>query len=542
MLKSMIYSIKLKFMSITIKNISYIHPDREILFQNISFSVSNSEKASLIGKNGSGKSTLLQIIAGNLQPSAGEVTFTYKPYYIPQHFGQYDNMTVAQALRIDKKINALQAILAGDVSEENYTLLDDDWNVEERAQAALAAWNIDHVSLDQPIEGLSGGEKTKIFLSGINIHSPEIILMDEPSNHLDRNSREQLYSFIRSTRSTVLVVSHDRTLLNLLDLTYELNRNSVEVYGGNYEFYKLQKEEKINALQAQLGDKEKELRNAKRVAQESAERRQKLDSRGEKKSLKSGTPRIMMNTLRNRAEASTSRLKDVHNEKIGGISDDLSQIRQNLPENKEMKLNFEDARLHTGKTLIEAKDINFGYTDRMLWDTPINFIIRSGDRLVIRGNNGSGKTTLLKIMLGNLEPSEGTIIRADFSYVYLDQEYSFIDNRLTVLEQIELFNSRKLLDHELKTILHRFLFPSDTWSKTCDKLSGGEKMKLVFCCLMVSNNTPDIFILDEPTNNLDILSMEIITSTIREYKGTVLVISHDDYFLDEIGVDKIIQL
>ena len=146
----------------------------------------------------------------------------------------------------------------------------------------------------------------------------------------------------------------------------------------------------------------------------------------------------------------------------------------------------------------------------------------------------------MKIITGQLQPQTGTLTRADFSYVYLNQEYSIIDDRNSVLEQVYAFNNRNLPEHEIKIILNRYLFPASEWDKSCRKLSGGEKMRLAFCCLMISNQTPDLFILDEPTNNLDIQSIEIITSMVRAYRGTILLISHDAYFIRELGIHQII--
>ena len=531
-------------MSITLNKISYIHPDRELLFRNISFSVQKGQKVALIGNNGSGKSTLLQIMAGQLQTSSGEMVFSDSLYYVPQHFGQFRGMTVAEALRIDKKLKALHEILVGDASVENFTLLDEDWNIEERSLSALSFWDMEHIRLEESMDRLSGGEKTRIFLSGISIHSPGIILMDEPTNHLDTSARKKLYNYFgTNNNATVMVVSHDRTLLNLLDLTYELNKDGIEVYGGNYEFYKTLKEEKLRALQAQVDEKEKELRKVRRTARETMERKQRADARGKQKQIKEGVPRIMIGKIKEGAELSAAKLKDVHSGKSEEISNDLRSIRQKLPVNKELKLDFDNTDLHTGKILVTAKDVNFSYDgEQPLWIEALNFQIKSGDRLAIKGANGSGKTTLLKLILGDLQPLKGSLVRADFKSLYVDQEYSLINNNLTVFEQIEQFNSQKLFEHELKTILHRYLFTSNTWDKTCDKLSGGEKMKLVFCCLMVSNNMPDMFILDEPTNNLDIQSLDIVTSTIKDYEGTVLVISHDEYFVKEIGVTYSIEL
>lgn len=236
-------------MSIAILQLTYIHTDKEILFNDLSLTVSKGQKIALIGNNGSGKSTLLQIISGQLLPSSGTVVRPDDLYYIPQHFGQYDEQTLAHALRIDRKIDALHAILNGDVSAENFNTLDDDWNIEERAQAALSSWGLDDKALSHPMHLLSGGEKTRVFLAGMELHNPSVVLLDEPTNHLDTSGRNRLYDFIQRTTSTLLVVSHDRTLLNLLTSTCELNHSSITYYGGNYEFYKEQKAFAQQALQ-----------------------------------------------------------------------------------------------------------------------------------------------------------------------------------------------------------------------------------------------------------------------------------------------------
>lgn len=324
---------------------------------------------------------------------------------------------------------------------------------------------------------------------------------------------------------------------------HELDKNGITSYGGNYDFYKEQKENAQNSLILKLEEKEKELRMTRKIAQEVAERKQKQDVRGKKANLKKGIPRIALGSFKNKAERSTSRLKDTHEEKTGMLSQDIEQLRSTLTDGQSMKLNFNSSTLHSGKILITAQNIQFEYPQQAsLWTAPMSFQIRSGERITIRGNNGSGKTTLLKLITGQLEPTEGTLNRADFKYTYIDQDYSIIGNQLTVYEQAQLFNNRHFQEHEIKTVLNRFLFPFGTWEKACENLSGGEKMRLVFCCLMISDSCPDLFILDEPTNNLDIRSIEIITSVVKDYKGTVLVISHDTYFIHEIGIERSIEL
>ena len=543
-------------MSISIQQISYIHPDKEVLFSDLNFAISKGQKLGLVGNNGCGKSTLLQIIAGQLSPSSGVIVRPDDLYYIPQHFGQYDSLTIAQALRIERKQQALHAILSGDASNENFVVLDDDWNIEERSIAALDLWGQGQFTLSYPMNLLSGGEKTRVFLAGMDIHHPSVILMDEPTNHLDSSGRQRLYDWVEKCRSTLLVVSHDRTLLNLLPEICELEKHQINYYGGNYEFYKEQKTLMQEALQQRIEEKEKALRIARKVARETAERRDKQNVRGEKNNIKKGVPRIVLNALQGKSEKSTSKLNSTHQEKAEKLTGERNQLRSSLSPTAILKTDFNSSSLHTGKILVTAKEINFGYHPNsdsndiqdngdfklQLWQPPISFQLKSGDRLRIEGVNGSGKTTLLKLITGQLQPQEGNLTRMEFTYVYLNQEYSIIDDRNSILEQAYAFNNRNLPEHEIKIILNRYLFPASEWDKSCRKLSGGEKMRLAFCRLMISNNTPDMFILDEPTNNLDIQSIEIITATIKNYTGTVIAISHDDYFIQEIGIEQRILL
>ncbi|HJS01172.1 MAG TPA: ABC-F family ATP-binding cassette domain-containing protein [Flavobacterium sp.] len=525
-----------------LQNISYIHPNKDLLFSNINLTVNRQNKIALIGNNGVGKSTLLKIIAKELQPHQGQLKTEIEPYYVPQIFGQFDHLSIAEALRIDTKINALHEILNGITSEENFNLLNDDWTIEERCSEALQYWQLTDLDLNQKIESLSGGQKTKVFLAGISIHQAELILLDEPSNHLDNQSRSLLYEFIQSSKSTLIIVSHDRKLLNCLDTVCELTPNNIQVYGGNYDFYVEQKQIANSALQQDIHSKEKALRKAKEKERETLERQQKLDARGKGKQEKAGVSRIMMNTLRNNAENSTSKLKNTHAEKIDSISQDLQQLRKNVSDFDKMKFGFDNSVLHKGKILFTATEINFNYGLKNLWKENLNFKIISGERIALKGINGSGKTTLIQLLLANLEPQTGTIYRAENKSVYIDQNYSLIDNNLQLYEQAQTFNNSGLQEHDIKMRLNRFLFSNKHWDKSCKTLSGGERMRLMLCCLTINNQAPDLIILDEPTNNLDIQNIEILTKAINEYEGTLIVVSHDEFFLEQINIQRTIQL
>ncbi|MFD1770053.1 ABC-F family ATP-binding cassette domain-containing protein [Sphingobacterium suaedae] len=528
---------------LTIENITYNHPDKTRLFHALSLSISSGQKIGLIGQNGSGKSTLLRLIAGELLPNAGRVKRSTSVYYAPQVFGQYDACSIAEVLGIASKLQALYTILKGEATEEQLLILDDDWTLEERSLQALRYWDVAEINLFAPMSTLSGGQKTKVFLAGIQIHEPDLVLLDEPSNHLDAASRQLLYNFIRDSKQTLLIVSHDRMLLNLLPTMYELDASGVTVYGGNYAFYANQKSIAAQALESSIQHREKELRKAKDKERDTLERQQRMDARGKKKQEKAGVARIMMNTMRNNAEQSTSKMRDVHTEKINGLSQELTELRNNRSVVEKMKFGFTDMLLHHGKILFDLQNVQYRHAETNLWTEGISLQIRSGERLTFKGKNGAGKTTLVRLLLKQLEPTSGTISNFARRALYIDQDYSLVnDTDIDVYTRAQQANQRGLQEHEVKARLDRFLFDKTSWNKPCNTLSGGERMRLALCVLTLSSEAPDVIILDEPTNNLDIQNIELLSDAINSYQGTLLVISHDEHFLNDLRIHREINL
>ena len=261
-------------MSLQVQGLSYIHPNKDILFQNISFSVSPGDKRAIIGNNGIGKSTLLKILAGRLAPSAGTVLCDDRLYLVPQHFGQYNDQTVAEALGLSEKLQALSAILDGRGTENDFAVLNDEWDLEEQISAAFTKWGIDYITPDMSMDSLSGGEKTKVFLAGIEVFKPDMILMDEPTNHLDMKGRAQLYDFVQKTNSATVIVSHDRALLNLMPGIFEMSSSGMQFYPMNYSQYKETVDAEYAAKVASLQNEQKELKKAEKLAQKTMERQQ----------------------------------------------------------------------------------------------------------------------------------------------------------------------------------------------------------------------------------------------------------------------------
>ncbi len=529
-------------MSILVSGLSYRPAEHQSLFENVDLSVPDGAKIALIGPNGAGKSTLLHLLAGRLKPRSGSIVVSSLPYLVPQQAAP-DARSVAELLGVAGKLRALRAICAGSVDPADFDTLGDDWEIEQRCRAALDEWGLRRVSPDAPAAALSGGERTKVLLAGWSLHEPGIVLLDEPTNHLDRTARLRLYDRIDRTHATLVVVSHDLTLLERLHTTCELTPAGIRIYGGNYDLYRMQKGVEQEALAERIGAERTALRRACERAQVVRERQERRSAQGERSKSKAGLARIVVNARGSQAQNSASRLRDRHAAIIDDTRQRLAELRGSRTRHGELKIDFDDAALHAGKRLIRAEGLEFGYEEGVsLWPRPLDLEIRSGDRVHVAGGNGSGKTTLVRLLLGELTPLSGRVERSEFSFVYLDQEYKALDSPLTVLEMAVRYNAQRLADHAVKVRLDRALFPHETWDKPCRTLSGGERMRLMLCCMMLSDHIPDLMVLDEPTNNLDIESLEILTGTVRDYRGTLIVVSHDDRFVREVGVTDTVDL
>jgi ATPase subunit of ABC transporter with duplicated ATPase domains len=526
-----------------VQELGFAYPNSDYLFQKISFSLQTAQKVALIGNNGCGKSTLLQILANQIQPSEGSISSIEKPYYIPQLFSNELQGSVADVLQIQDKRKALQAILEGSVEVAYYDVLQEDWDIEDRAYKALQYWHLGTVSLDQNFFTLSGGEQTKVFLAGITLHQPSFIIMDEPTNHLDLLSRKMLYEEILHTKAAMIIVSHDIQLLQLLSYTYEIHAQEMKAYGGNIDFYQAQKAIAAEAWQQMLKDKEKDYKKAKAVGRATIERVQKLDARGRKKQIQSGVPTIMLNTLKNAAEQSTARLKHQHEEKIDQLWLELRSLRDTAPATDTMQLGFKEVPMHRGKVLVKTEQINVLHTNRSapLWQEDVSFTILSGDRVALVGNNGSGKTTLLHILTGKIIPI-GNIFCAEFDTIYIDQHYSLLIDTLTVQQMAHVYNDGLCAPEMVNSKLTHFLFKPNDWNKLCSQLSGGERLRLALCCMSLQQKQPDVIMLDEPTNNLDLQNINILIAALANYKGTLIVSSHDEGFLSQLQLNKKISL
>jgi ATPase subunit of ABC transporter with duplicated ATPase domains len=495
---------------IHLRDISFETKPGVFLFKNIALSLSK-QKTGFVGKNGIGKTTLVRIITGEIVPFSGTVNNHARIAYLPQDYQLDLALSVRQTLQ---------------TSEEHTTL------------AALARVGLTHIKPGRLMGSLSGGERTRVALASLLIKDVNLMILDEPTNNLDYEARQAVYHLIQHWKGGLLVISHDRTLLGLMDSILELSDKGLKTYGGNYEMYMTQKRLEQEALLRQFSDAGREVKKIKRQAQATAERQQKRSSHGKKVAPDLGLPKAVLNEMRKHAQETSGKLKKIHEVRMNKASDKLKAARERISPDNMIDVDLSQTKIPNSKLVTEFKDVDFAYDQPVL--NQFNLSLYGPERLAINGPNGSGKTTLIKLMLGKLQPSSGKIILGIERTAYLDQNVAVLDKAKTILE-----NLQDLSNFDEKTArnwLALFLFPAEDVFKNVEILSGGERMRAALACILAGDTPPKLLILDEPTNNLDLNSIEQIESALLNFEGTLIVISHDKNFLKNIRIEREISL
>lgn len=509
------------------------------ILKNLSISL-NNEKTGLVGKNGSGKTTLIRLLVGELEPTKGKIQRTGTIAYLPQDYQLNLQQTISEALGIKEKLEALDKVRNGNKNQELLEIIGRDWDIESRISKIFEQLKMTGLNLDRSLNSLSGGEKTKVVIAKLLISEPGFIILDEPTNNLDQNSREVIYELIRNWWHGLLVVSHDRNLLNLLDQILELSNGELKTYGGNYDSYKEQKELEEQAAKRQLVSAEQELKKTKRQAQKTKEKQQKRSSQGKKMRDKIGMPKIILGRMKETSETTSSRLQKLHLKRIEGAISNLEEAKSKISPENQINVELSGTKIPTGKLIVEMKDINFSYKNGKPLFQNFTILLHGPTRLALNGPNGSGKTTLVRLILKELKPLSGETSLGINKFAYLDQSVAILQVDKTLVENLKYTSG--LDDNLARKWLARFLFRGEDVFKKVNMLSGGERMRAALACILAGDKPPQLLVLDEPTNNLDLNSIEQIESALLNYQGALMVISHDKNFLRNIGIREEINL
>jgi ATPase subunit of ABC transporter with duplicated ATPase domains len=454
-----------------------------------------------------------------------------------------DGASVADALCFASEIHAHERIARGEGQPADFEMIENHWDLPERIEIVFDQLAISYLRPGQPARTLSGGELMRVRLAGLLLEDPEFLLLDEPTNHLDSRAREFVYQIIRSWKKGLVVVSHDRVLLRLVDEIAEMDRKGIKFYGGNFDFYMEQREIERASAEQTLASAELRLKRARAVAQRAAERQQKRASAGRKSGMKAGLPTIVAGGLKRKAENTASKLQERHERKIVSAISEARAARERMTIDSRIIFDLEQSAVPAGKRMVEMSAVNYRYpgAKHTVWDRPVDMLIVGAERVRLDGPNGSGKSTIVGLIRGKLQPTSGVVKVGTRKTGLLDQRLEVLDDSLTVYENLRRVATLRP-EHELRILLGRFLFIKDDVFKKAGVLSGGERMRAGLACLLGADQAPEILLLDEPTNNLDLSSVEAISSAIKNYRGALIVISHDRSFLEDIGIERTIEI
>lgn len=516
--------------SITFSQLDFSWPDGTPVLSGLSGAI-NPGRTGLVGDNGSGKSTLLRLVAGALQPTLGHISTTGDVGYLPQTITLDTEATVADLLGIAKKIAALRAIESGDASQKNFDELGDDWDIETRADEALAALDLGSGDLDRRVSELSGGESMLVAIAGLRLRRAAITLLDEPSNNLDHGAKAHLADLVRQWHGTLVVVSHDPSLLELMDTTAELHESRLTIFGGPFSAWQAQLETEQLAVAQSVRTARQEVKKEarQRIAAETKLSRRTRTAKV-KRENRAGS-RLSMNQWASDAQVAAGKLRSDAGERIQAVQD---------------RLDTADARLRRTETIaVDLPDPNVSHGRRIaeLHGTNRSFILQGPERVAISGPNGVGKTTLLNTLILETPPTPGVAHgKLHTERVgYLQQRLDGLADELSVLENVrEAAPSRP--PGEIRNQLARFLLRGSSVDRAVRTLSGGERFRVAMARILLAEPAPQLLVLDEPTNNLDARSVDQLVDALGNYRGAILVVSHDDAFLGRLGLDTTLLL
>jgi ATPase subunit of ABC transporter with duplicated ATPase domains len=527
--------------SIVCSNLSFSWPDDTPQFTDLSFAVGDG-RTGLVAPNGAGKSTLLKLIAGEYRPSSGSVTVEGAVGYLPQTLPFVADRTVADVLGVAAALAALEALDAGDAGDDVFAAIGDDWDIEERTRAQLDRLGLGHIAFDRRLGSLSGGEVVSLGLAAQLLERPDVLLLDEPTNNLDADARHRLYDALDDYPGCLMLVSHDRVLLDRMDRIAELYRGEMLFYGGNFSMYQQAMQETRQVAEANLRNAEQQLRREKRQRQEARERTARRSSAAARNLKNAGLPKIVAGKLKRDAQESAGRSDDVHAKRVNEARVQLDEAERALRDDDTIVLDMPGTNVPAGRTVFRGDGLQVSRGGRKLFaDNGIDLTIRGPERIALTGANGAGKSTLLRVIAGDVQPDAGTPVRSDGRIAYLSQRLDLLDPDRTVAQSLAAF-APSLTQTRRMHLLAQFLFSGNRIHLPVAALSGGERLRATLACVLFAEPAPQLLLLDEPTNNLDLVSVSQLEAALNAYEGAFVIVSHDERFLDEVGIQRRLRL
>lgn len=516
---------------LSLHDLTLTWPDGRTVLDGVTLDLSPGRHG-LVGDNGSGKSTLLRILTSELPPTSGTRLVEGRLAHLPQDPLPEDAATVADVLGVADRLAALQAVESGSVDPDVYDTIGDDWDVEARTTALLGRLGLDRLTLDRDASTLSGGELTLLALAARLLTEPDVLLLDEPTNNLDRPARERLLDVVDEFRGVLVVASHDRELLEHVDAVHEVRDGGVRTFGGDLTAYEAAVAVEREAAERDVRDAESDLRRQKRelaAAQVTLARRNRTAAKAEREKR---VPKIVAHGRRMSAEVSAGKLRGEHEGNVEAARDRLSEADARLRDDEPIRVDLPETRVPATRDVVTTDGLVLAN------GLALDVHVRGPERIGLVGRNGSGKTTLLRTLVGELEPREGEV-RLRVPARLLPQRPRLLVPGTSVAENVERL-APTASRQEVRSRLARFGLRGARADQDAGTLSGGERLRATLACLLLAEPAPQLLCLDEPTNDLDMRSVDRLVEALSGYEGALVVVSHDERFLDALGLDRTI--
>ncbi len=514
------------------------------------------ERIALVGANGSGKSTLLRLLAGDLAPQVGCIARPSRVGWVPQGRLPAGDApaegrarvapgtaspnaahapSVADALGVGAALAALARVDRGDGTAEDLALIADRWDLRARSERALAALGLAHLPLERPLTDVSGGEATRLALAAPLVHEPDLLLLDEPTNDLDADGRARVRALVAEWPRGLVVASHDRALLAVVDRVIELEGGVLRNHGGGWAAYLAQRAAERDALERDHANARATLERAERQAQAVRERQSRRDAAGRRSRDDGSQPKLVLNARRERSQGTGARLAESSARTVADARERFDALRARLHARDALRMRLPGSGLAAGTVVASLSGVAAGPPGIPLL-RGVDLDIVGPERVAIIGPNGAGKSTLLRLLAGLSPPLAGGVRRGvpTTRIAFLDQRATVLDAGTTILDAFTAHHPRAERN-AVHAALARFRYRAEAAHQPVATLSGGERMRAALACVLGGPIVPQCLVLDEPTNHLDLEHLEAIEDALVDFDGALVVASHDATFLDAVG-------